>query len=101
MNRMGEKLSKARNLLLADVIDTADYKLIKIETEEKMKRLESKLAVMNNKKHSQAQIEKLMEKAISTLSKLDTHYQNAQVTKKREIVSSIFHGKFIFDGKDY
>jgi len=33
-----------------------------------------------------------MEKAISTLSKLDTHYQNAQVTKKREIVSSIFHG---------
>jgi len=101
MNRLGEKLSKARNLLLADVIDTADYKLIKIETEEKMKRLESKLAVTNNKKHSQAQIEKLMEKAISTLSKLDTHYQNAQVTKKREIVSSIFHGKFIFDGKDY
>ena len=57
MNRLGEKLSKARNLLLADVIDKEDYKLIKIETEEKIKRLESKLAVTNNKKHSQAQIE--------------------------------------------
>jgi site-specific DNA recombinase len=42
-----------------------------------------------------------MDKAISTLSRLDTHYGNLPVSKKRELISSIFPQKIVFDGKEY
>jgi len=56
---------------------------------------------MGNKKLSQPQVEKLMDKAIATLSRLDTHYGNMILSKKRELIGSIFPEKIVFDGKEY
>lgn len=42
-----------------------------------------------------------MDKAINTLSRLDTHYGNLPASKKRELIGSIFPEKIVFDGKDY
>jgi len=56
---------------------------------------------MGNKKLSQPQVEKLMDKAIAMLSRLDTHYGNMILSKKRELIGSIFPEKIVFDGKEY
>ncbi|KGO95042.1 resolvase [Flavobacterium subsaxonicum WB 4.1-42 = DSM 21790] len=101
IDRLSEKMSKARNLLLTDVIDANDYKVLKEETEISIKKAESKLNTIGNKKFSQPQVEKLMDKAITTLSRLDTHYGNMVLSKKRELIGSIFPEKIVFDGKEY
>ena len=45
--------------------------------------------------------DKLINKAVSTLSHLDIIYSEANITKKREIISSIFPEKLSFDGFQY
>lgn len=72
-----------------------------MEIEEKIRGLEAKLGPIGSKKISQNQIEKLMGKAIETLSRLDIHFNNLHVSKKRELLGSIFPEKIIFDGKEY
>ncbi len=52
-------------------------------------------------KGGSAGIDKLIEKAVSTLSHLDIIYGEANVTKKREIISSIYPEKLSFDGLQY
>lgn len=44
-----ERLGRARNLLVSGDLDTDDYRKIKIETEEKINRLEAKLTAGNSK----------------------------------------------------
>lgn len=101
IDRLSKKMSNARNLLLTEVIDANDYRALKDEIEHSIKIAESKLNTISNKKMSQANIEKLMDKAISSLSHLDTHYANMPTVKKRELIGSIFSEKIVFDGKDY
>lgn len=101
IDRLSQKISKARNLLLAEVIDANDYRALKDEAENEIKKAERLLNSIGKNKPSQANVEKLMDKAISTLSRLDTHYGNLPVSKKRELISSIFPEKIVFDGKDY
>lgn len=67
----------------------------------RQKKDERLLNSFNKNKPSQAHVEKLMDKAISTLSRLDTHYGNLPVSKKRELISSIFLEKIVFDGENY
>lgn len=101
IDRLSQKISKARNLLLAEVIDANDYKALKDEAENEIKKAERLLNSFNKNKPSQVHVEKLMDKAISTLSRLDTHYENLPVSKKRELISSIFPEKIVFDGENY
>jgi len=42
-----------------------------------------------------------MDKEINTLSRLDVHYWNLPVSKKRELIGSIFPEKIVFDGINY
>ncbi|WP_116788621.1 recombinase family protein [Flavobacterium psychrotrophum] len=101
IDRLSQKISKARNLLLADVIDAEDYKALKEEAENEIKKAERLLNTIGANKPSQMQVEKLMDKAISTLSRLDTYYSTLPVSKKRELIGSIYPEKIVFDGKDY
>ena len=50
---------------------------------------------------SQENIDTILNKAVNTLSHLDTLYENASSMKKREIIGSIFPEKLIFDGFNY
>jgi len=77
------------------------YKALKDEAENEIKKAERLLNSFNKNKPSQAHVEKLMDKAISTLSRLDSHYGNLPVSKKRELISSIFPEKIVFDGENY
>ncbi len=101
MNKVNERLTKARDLLLSEDIDPIDYRTIKTECENKLIRLEAKLAEKTTTAITTISIDKLIEKAVSTLSHLDIIYTEANVTRKREIISSIYPEKLSFDGMQY
>ena len=100
MNKINERLTKARQLLLSEDIDTIDYRTIRSECEDKLLRLEAKLAE-TTANSTTINIDKLIDKAVSTLSHLDVIYSEANVTLKREIISSIYPEKLSFDGMQY
>jgi len=101
INKINEKLNKARQLLLSEDIDPIDYRIIKSECEDKLVRLEAKLAETAINTTTTISIDKLIDKAVSTLSHLDILYTEANVTRKREIIGSIYPEKLSFDGFQY
>ena len=101
MNKVNDRLNKARQLLLSEDIDPAVYRTIKTECEDKLMRLEAKLAETATSTTTTCSVDKLIDKAVATLSHLDVLYTEATVTKKREIISSIFPEKLCFDGIEY
>lgn len=101
MNKVNERLTKARELLLAEDIDPTDYRTIKTECENKLTRLEAKLAEITTNATTTISIDKLIDKAVSTLSHLDVIYTEANIIRKREIIGSIYPEKLSFDGMQY
>ena len=101
IDKLNAKLSKARELLLTDAIDAGDYKEIKIECESKLARLEAQLTEQPNNTAESANIDKLLDKAINTLIRIDIIYKNGTVSDKREIIGSIYPEKICFDGSQY
>jgi site-specific DNA recombinase len=98
INEWNNKLVKARELLLSGDIDGGDYRIIKSDCENKINILEQKLSFLGD---TQENIDAILDKAVNTLSRLDTLYENATSLKKREIISSIFPEKLVFDGFNY
>ena len=94
-----ERIRNARELLLCGDIDAADYKTIKKESEDKLTALDAKLTSLLTIDHEN--IDSLAELGVSLLSRLDKLYLEADVTGKREIVSSMFPEKIVFDGKEH
>ena len=94
-----EKLAKGRELLLAGEIDGSDYKSLKAEGQEKLRRLEAELADNMEQQKVRINIDKLLDSAIEVLAKLDHIYVNSDVEHKRKLVGSIFSEKLCFDGE--
>ena len=95
INELNKRLEKARDLLLTETIDAVDYRLIKTETEKKLKRLEAKLV---SSPTDFSNIDTILDKALNTFSRLDYLYIQSDIIRKREIISSIFPEKLTFDG---
>ena len=74
----------------------SEYRLIKTDYEKKITGLESKLMELSKESSN---IEPLLDKAVATLSCLDTLYEKNKT--KREIIGSIFPEKLVFDGMHY
>lgn len=98
MDEQNCKLSKARELLLSDAIEPADYKAIKAECEEELRKLEAKLSSAPPKRES---INEVLEKACQTLGNLDVLYLNGTVEQRRRLIGSIFPEKLCFDESGY
>lgn len=96
INKLNNRLSKAREL-----IDAGDYKVIKAECEAKINRLEAQLAELKKSNAGNSDITKLLDKALTTLTRLDILYRNGTITQKRNIISSIYPEKICFDGLHY
>ena len=98
LDEVSSILSKARKKLIIGEIDASDYRQFKLECEEEMKSLESKLTTLNYKPEP---INTLLDKAFNKLSHLDVLYSQSSTVQKREIISSIFPEKMTFDGFNY
>lgn len=92
------RLAKARKLLLDDAIDSADYKMIKMECEKKLLILEGKLTGFGKPAYD---LDDCIDRALHTLSRLNITYLEADTTVKREIIGSIYPEKLCFDGNTY
>ncbi|MEJ6980624.1 recombinase family protein [Pedobacter sp. P351] len=92
------KLSRGRELLLNGDIDGNDFRLIKTECEDKITRLEAKLAELSVKTIN---INSILNKAIKNLTNLASMYENGDISLKREIIGSMYPEKLSFDGTQH
>ncbi|MUV05395.1 recombinase family protein [Flavobacterium rakeshii] len=100
IDKLNARISKARDLLLSDAIDSKEYKEIKSECENKIIRLEAELTDKSDQQNNSRTISKLLDSAVHALSRLHTLYKEGDIRKKREIISSIFPEKICFDGNE-
>jgi site-specific DNA recombinase len=94
LEEIDKRLTRARNLLIAGDLDPDDYRKIKMESEEKINRLEAMLTVKNT---TITNVEPLLNKAISQISQLATLYNEGTTENKRKIIGSIFPEKLTFE----
>jgi site-specific DNA recombinase len=99
LEKVHQKLNNARELLMNNILDASDYKIIKSDCERRLQVLEVKLVDASEK--TVYNIESLIRKAIDSLTSLDELYIKADVKKKRQIIGSIYPEKLTFDGFHY
>jgi site-specific DNA recombinase len=96
--RESARLIKARDLLLNEEIDSADYKSIKSAGEKKIADLENQLFSAGR---IETNIGPMLVKVFNTLSNLETLYQDGDLKTKHRIIGSIFPEKLVFNGNNY
>jgi len=85
-------------LLLNGDLDGIDYKIVKLECEEKNSYFRITLLDVESPK---VNIENQLKTARDVLLRLDLLYKNGKVALKREIIGLIFPAKLSFDGKQH
>lgn len=95
------KIAKARKLLLDDKLEGTDFKKVKRECEDNIKRLELLYSEATVKSTNASSIDKMVLMSIKALSQVRKLYLSCGVLKKREILGSIFRETIRFDGKIY
>lgn len=93
-----EKISKARDLFLEDKLDSSDFQAIKANCQEEIRKSERVLTTLNGKKSN---LKPQIERALSAVNQLDEIYKLCNTEGKREIISSIFPGKLVFEDNTY
>ncbi len=93
-----EKISKARDLFLEDKLDSSDFQAIKANCQEEIRKSERVLTTLNGKKSN---LKPQIERALSAVNQLDEIYKLCNTEGKREIISSIFPGKLVFEDNIY
>lgn len=91
------KLTKARELLLNNEIDSADYRLIKSETESKIMVFEARISEMKTDFISLSEVEKTLDKALEVLTAIDVIYCKSETDIQRRIIGSMYPEKFTFE----
>ncbi|UOE50629.1 hypothetical protein MTO98_06025 [Mucilaginibacter sp. SMC90] len=83
IENLNKKMRKAQERLSNGFIDGSDLKIIKLESETGIKKLEDKLADALIAKKSNVNIEPIARQAIERLSRTDNkHYQSSTYQKK-------------------
>lgn len=95
IRELEEKLTKARDWMFDNKIDTEDYRKMKSETAAKISRLEANLAEFSGE---EINIDGLLSEGIANTFRLDSIYDNGDIIKKREVIGSMYPEKLTFDG---
>lgn len=101
IREQNDKLDRARDLLLANDLEPSDYKEIKVKCEKQVNILEAKLAEVSFNKTSSTSTDRIIYKVIGVLSKLPLTYKEGSISKRRDIIGSIFPEKLVFDGTQH
>ena len=91
------KITKARELLLNDDIEAADFRAVKMEAEREIVVLESKISDLRSNNTSVGEIERILDSALIKLTSLDRMYSKSDRLAKRKLIGSIYPEKFTFD----
>ncbi|WP_091211867.1 recombinase family protein [Mucilaginibacter gossypiicola] len=96
ITEQNHRMTRLREMLLSDTIDSADYKLMKTECETKTSSLEADLADLSSFYEADIDIENLIENAVNKLKDLIYLYRSADIKGKQFIIGSIFSKKWRF-----
>lgn len=80
-------------------LEADDYREIKSECNQEIKRLENQLAATKPERVSNHS--KYIDRALERLSRLDLLYENGDIETKRELIGSIFPEKLCFSKTGY
>ncbi len=94
IKELEDKLSYIRDLLSSKQIEPEDFREMKSDYSSKVEKLEAKLSGCNN---DNVNIKSLLDKGVDNLLRLDYIYGNADIDKKREVISSMFPEKLHFE----
>ena len=84
--------------LIADEIDSDDFRMVKKECQDEIQKLEHKMTKLAKPK---TPVESLLNKAVAKLTNLGKLYKEGTVIHKRNLLCSMFPEKMIFDGKNF
>ena len=96
IERQKQRITNARVLMLDGEISATDFKLMRIDIEEKITQLTCELSNISS---GMQNIEEKVEKAADIISNLRLAYSQSETIQKRRIASSIFPSGLIFDDK--
>lgn len=91
------KIVRVRELLLTGDIGGTDNKQIKQDCERNISAIEAQLADVDKKSYSQEQLAPIIDKAITTFTKLNVIYCKSSTEEKRKLIGSMFPEKFTFE----
>ncbi|MFD2147464.1 recombinase family protein [Mucilaginibacter antarcticus] len=94
---LNNKVTKARELLLNDDIDAADFRAVKVEAEREIIVLESKISDLRSNNMSVSEVEKTLDSAMVKLTAIDAIYCKSDHYGKRKLIGSIYPEKFTFE----
>lgn len=85
-----KKMKKAKNLLLADIIDINEYQEIKSECDANVKSFKTRQTQHTRTIEERKKIEKIVKKALENLGSLIQLYEDSDVDHKRTIIATLF-----------
>ncbi|HEY8929833.1 MAG TPA: recombinase family protein [Mucilaginibacter sp.] len=98
INLLTDKLSIAREHLMNEVIDAADYRIIKLDCDNKIKGLEAQLSELPK---NAVTGEDVINTAVTALSQLEILFNTDDMDRKRMVIGSMFPEKLWFDGAEH
>jgi len=84
-----------------DEIDADDFKIIKDECNEKLRKLEARLADLPAKSSELRSIEGLLDCLVEKFTNVLQHYRNSDIEAKRHLISSMYPQNLCFDKNGY
>lgn len=96
IDKLKQRIINAKSIMLDGEISVKEYKEIRIEIEEKISTRTFELSRINAGKLN---LESKIKDSIELLSNLDKLYLQSDTVLKKQIVSSIFPSKIVFDNK--
>lgn len=89
-----QRLAYSRDLLSSQKMEPDDFRLLKIDINQKLEKLEAKLAELPNETES---IDTLLAEGVSTLFELENLY-DGPIENKREVIGSMYPENLLYDG---
>ncbi len=89
------RLSNVRDLVATKQIDPADFREMKADFSLRLDKLKAKLSACDNE---QLDFTGLLNTGLKNLFRMDSVYEKGDTEKKREVISSMYPDKLIFDG---
>lgn len=94
-------LSNARKKLMKDEIDADDFKIIKTECNETLRKLEANLTDLPTRSDSLKTIENMLDIVLDQYSDIDKYYKKNGIEQQRRLIGSMYPGNICFDGTQH
>ena len=100
ISKQQERISRSRDFLLSGTIDEQEYNELRRDGSFKIRRYEADLKSIEERVSHDFDIKNMVSNLLSNMENVVNLYINADTSGKRHIVSSLFSGKWILDGRN-